>query len=554
MTAPPLRKPYHGDGIHHDNWARPAPYAPRTQLGMEEEMRDDPECRPSASDELFSATRDGAAESARMVDSVDRQWKTSTPPRIPQPRKDEAMAAYSSEKRSSYYRSPSLATTPEKEEAPMKYARRRGSPSPLRTQDRVNQHLKTQSQNGDPIDTEAGENYCSKQCQPSLSKPSSSSCNHKISMVGMSKVYSRALIPPTVYHNTTSDLWIVTINTNSKVDHSITGSKSHANDSTANNSSKPYYSRDEKEARAYAYAVAPPVMVHFDQCKECMLCAKTFTLYTRPRHCRNCGIVICNSYGCCTIWPKKMIPESFNFKKESNVNICTSCDVLAKRFHNALLLGQYGTAMELYLTGNINLRVPFAFKGRSDSESMLPIHCAVEGKSLELLRWLVDVQHCPIHDVSTVNDESGGVVLSITGTIKSLASKTKKKYVFVPTLRTSTGRSVLNIAMKSRNVGILRYLINEKGVSVYEVNELELALGAVEALANDGSSEQDLFTGNKITQDSDMGKAENYDKEEYVAARRSSNTRRDIIDTSPKKATIQSHSSLSPQREKFLLA
>jgi hypothetical protein len=249
-----------------------------------------------------------------------------------------------------------------------------------------------------------------------------------------------------------------------------------------------------------------------------------------------------------------MIPESFNFKKESNVNICTSCDVLAKRFHNALLLGQYGTAMELYLTGNINLRVPFAFKGRSDSESMLPIHCAVEGKSLELLRWLVDVQHCPIHDVSTVNDESGGVVLSITGTIKSLASKTKKKYVFVPTLRTSTGRSVLNIAMKSRNVGILRYLINEKGVSVYEVNELELALGAVEALANAGSSEQDLLTGNKITQDSDMGKAENYDKEEYVAARRSSNTRRDIIDTSPKKATIQSHSSLSPQREKFLLA
>ncbi|KAL3809538.1 hypothetical protein ACHAXA_010046 [Cyclostephanos tholiformis] len=523
LTAPPSRKLYQDDVFHHDNWAHQAPYAPHAQLRIEEETRDEPECRPSASDELFSVARDEA-----------RHWKTSTPPRIPQPRKDEAMAAYSSEKRSSYHRSPSPATTPEKEDAPMKYAGRRstrGSPSPLRTQDRDDQHLKdlkAHSQSGDPIDMEIGVNYGSQQCRSSSSKPRSSGCNHKISLVGMSKVYSRALIPPIVYHNTTANLWIVTINTNSMVDHRIIGPKIHADDKIANNPAKVYSFREEKEARACAYAIAPPFMVPFDQCKECMLCAKTFTLYKRPRHCRNCGIVICNTYGCCTTWPKKMIPESFNFKKESNVNICTSCDVLAKRFHNALLLGQYGAAMELYLTGNINLRVPFAFKGRSDNEIMLPIHCAIQGKSLELLRWLVDVQYCPIHDTSSINDENGGVISSIRGTIKSLASNTKKKYVYVPTLKTSKGRSVLDIGMASHNVGILRYLINEKGVSVYEVEDLEVALGAVEALAKTGNSGQDSFTGNNATQDSDKGQAGNHDDEEYVTARRSSNTKRDI--------------------------
>ena len=60
-----------------------------------------------------------------------------------------------------------------------------------------------------------------------------------------------------------------------------------------------------------------------------------------------------------------MIPETFNFKKESTVKVCTSCNSLTKRFQNALLNGRYGTALELFLTGNINLRVPFVFKVRS---------------------------------------------------------------------------------------------------------------------------------------------------------------------------------------------
>jgi hypothetical protein len=365
----------------------------------------------------------------------------------------------------------------------MKFSGRRSTRDSLvLTQDRVNQHQKAQSQTSDYIDAGIAENDGNQQCRPSSSKPSSSNSNHKRSMVGMSKVYSRTLVPPTVYHNTATDLWIVTIN-------------SHADNIVINDSVKAYSFRHGKEARASAYAIAPPVML--DECKECTICATTFTLFKRPRHCRNCRIVICNNYGCCTTWPKKMIPETFNFKKESNVNVCSSCDVLTKKFKHALLLGQYGTAMELYLTGNINLLVPFAFKRRSDNEIMYPIHCAIEGKSEELLRWLIDVQYCLIHAESMANAESGGVIFSVTRMIKSFASNTEKKYVFVPTLKTSKGRSVLDIAMKSRDVGILQYLINEKDVSVYEVEELELALGAVEALANAGSSDHDLLAGKK---------------------------------------------------------
>mmetsp|Transcript_22137 Transcript_22137/g.40634 ORF Transcript_22137/g.40634 Transcript_22137/m.40634 type:complete len:207 (-) Transcript_22137:1888-2508(-) len=206
-------------------------------------------------------------------------------------------------------------------------------------------------------------------------------------------------------------------------------------------------------------------MIPFDSCHECMLCNTKFTLFKRPRHCRNCGICICSNYDCCTVWSKKMIPETFNIKKESTVKVCTSCHALTKRFQHALLQGRYGSAVEMYLTGNINLRVPFAFKKQTKKkESMFPIHCAIEGQSEKLVRWLVDVQHCPIHVLSTGNTNrssgGGGVTSSVMGAgadmIKSLNetlgssngnSSAKSKHDFVPTLRTSNGRSLIDIAM-----------------------------------------------------------------------------------------------------------
>jgi hypothetical protein len=504
----------------------------------------------------------------RMTPKVDREDKgASTPPRLPQPQQYEAMAAYSSEKRRSNYvrpgsqsRSPGPAI-PVANEAPTEFTgkddfarNRRTRDAPVLTQNRIGQRLTSQSTDGNSIDAGTDGNGYDQEGWSSSSKPSSSSSNKKITIVGMNKVYSRKLIPPTVYHNTVTDLWIVTINTNPKVAHSIPGFDSHASNNVNNNSVKAYSFSNEKEARASAYAIAPPVMLPFDQCKECTICATAFTFFKRPRHCRNCGIIICNNYGCCTTWPKKMIPETFNFKKESNVNVCTSCNVLTKRFKHALILGQYDTAMELYLTGNINLRVPFAFKGKGDSEILLPIHCAIEGKSEELLRWLVDVQHCPIHVMSVVNAESGGVASSVKGMIKSLTSNTEKKYDFVPTLKTSKGRSLIDIAMRSRDVGILRYLINEKGVCVYEVEELELALGAVEALAKADSSDHDLFAGKILTQNSEKGrKTDRCGDGGNVAVRRSITTQRSTIDTSPEKYRVHSHVVVPPHMKKTFL-
>lgn len=51
-------------------------------------------------------------------------------------------------------------------------------------------------------------------------------------------------------------------------------------------------------------------------------------------------------------------------------------------------------------------------------------------------------------------------------------------------------------------MGILRYLIHEKNVSVYEVEDLELALGSVEALVKafpcvDGSYDRTMLMDNK---------------------------------------------------------
>ena len=163
--------------------------------------------------------------------------------------------------------------------------------------------------------------------------------------------------------------------------------------------------------------------------------------------------------------------------------------------------------MELYLTGNINLRVPFACKGKSGSgsEIMLPFHCAIQGGSEELLRWLVDVQYCRAHDVSTDKAEIGVVAFGVMDMIKSVASNTGTNDFFKPTLKTSKGRSLLDIAMKSRHVGILRYLINKNCVSVYEVGDLDLALGAVDALGKSGSFNHELFTGDKVSQNIDKG-------------------------------------------------
>ena len=155
--------------------------------------------------------------------------------------------------------------------------------------------------------------------------------------------------------------------------------------------------------------------------------------------------------------------------RTNSVKVCTSCDSIAKRFQHSLLEGRYETAVELYLTGNVNLRVPFAFKG--EKEDMLPIHCAIKGKSEKLVRWLVDIQYCPLQMFATSNKGS--------------------KSSYLPSLKTSKGKSILDLAMECQDCGILRFLVKEKELSIFEVKDLNVLLAAMDALLKEEPSNQD---------------------------------------------------------------
>jgi len=176
-----------------------------------------------------------------------------------------------------------------------------------------------------------------------------------------------------------------------------------------------------------------------------------------------------------------MIPETFHTKNQSRVSVCTSCDIIAKRFHHSLICGQLDTAKELFeTTKNINLRTPFVHEKKrgEDREDLFPVHSSIISGSVKLLRWLVDVQHCPLHMAGHSGVKSGvnGGVLQSLSPIRRSTS-----HVFTPTIKTSKGRSVIDLAAEAKNIDIMTYLVSEKGVSVYELNDKDLALGALEA-------------------------------------------------------------------------
>jgi hypothetical protein len=139
-----------------------------------------------------------------------------------------------------------------------------------------------------------------------------------------------------------------------------------------------------------------------------------------------------------------MIPDTYNHKKEAYVNICKTCDWLCHSFRLALLEGDFDKVIAIHSTGNVNLSSSFAnVKG----ELFYPVHCAVLGGNLHLLRWLVDEHCCPIKSVRV----SGKTAIN-SGT-------------YIPIV-TSKGRSLLGIAMETCNVPIMRYLVVEKGTSI----------------------------------------------------------------------------------------
>ncbi|KAG7355561.1 zinc finger C3HC4 type domain containing protein [Nitzschia inconspicua] len=305
---------------------------------------------------------------------------------------------------------------------------------------------------GDQVTDEAKQAYLPR---ADVTSPLNGSVSSVVSWQQPERIHSRILLTATVYHNTATNLWIATINTNQK--------GVAKNPATASKYLKAFSFSSENEARESAIANAPPKMMKFEDNPNCFICRGKFAMFRRACHCRNCGVCVCNA--CATTWPSRMIPETYNLKKESTVKICKTCNFLSGAFKKALLDGDYEEAIALYGSGNINLRTPFPQLSKKKEEMMYPIHCAVEGGNIDIVRWLMEDHFCPVKVIRTASGK-----------------KTRKGGSPDFPILTSKNRSVLSIAMESLHVEILRYLVVDNTVSIYESKDLKASLRALEAV------------------------------------------------------------------------
>jgi len=245
----------------------------------------------------------------------------------------------------------------------------------------------------------------------------------------------REFLPWNVEQNSTTKQWVTSIQTKQK----------STDPRELQRSIQRFISSSEDEAYELGLAMASPRMQPLEDDPNCFLCQSNFAVFRRPSHCRNCGVCICSP--CSTNWPSKMIPSTFNVKNESVVNVCRACDWLASQFQKALLEGDFSKAMNLYRTGNVNLRTPYYVDKRS-TEVFHPIHMAILGKNLDLVKWLASERHCPLR---TTHQRKGGYPLV-----------------------TSKGRSPLRLALP--HLDILQYLVAEMN---QDLSEEELSYRSV---------------------------------------------------------------------------
>lgn len=164
-------------------------------------------------------------------------------------------------------------------------------------------------------------------------------------------IVPRKLLPWSVFPSENTGMWVATVNTNQKALDSN-------NIEEASKALRAFSVTTKDQAESLARAWAPPRMQPFADNNVCSICESRFAVFKRPCHCRNCGVCICG--GCAVQWPSKMIPDTYNIKKESMVNICKSCDWLCSAFRLALLEGDHDKAVAIHSTGNVNLVTPFA--------------------------------------------------------------------------------------------------------------------------------------------------------------------------------------------------
>lgn len=216
----------------------------------------------------------------------------------------------------------------------------------------------------------------------------------------------------------------------------------------------------EDEARKWAKAFSPPKMVTGSL--QCFCCSAEFGNRCAAVNCKNCGVQTCKS--CTREWNACMIPGTY-FGRSMNststsIRVCISCEWLSHAFCLALIDGEYNSAVSIYGTGNINPRCVFAnIKG----ETMFPLHCAVLGRNLDIVKWLVDSYGCP------------------------LFKKRNSASDMLQSIQTSKSRTLLDIAMTGRpKIDILAYLVS-KNMDVSDTKDPCMASRFLQTLLSPGN-------------------------------------------------------------------
>lgn len=114
----------------------------------------------------------------------------------------------------------------------------------------------------------------------------------------------------------------------------------------------------ERDARKFAKFYTPPKMM--TDANTCTVCSCLFNSKYASFNCRNCGSQICDK--CSVRWGVRMVPKTYleNPNSSLTVRVCSSCNWLSNAFCMALLQGNYGSAIKMQSTGNVNLRCTFA--------------------------------------------------------------------------------------------------------------------------------------------------------------------------------------------------
>jgi hypothetical protein len=132
---------------------------------------------------------------------------------------------------------------------------------------------------------------------------------HDVDVASGDSIRKRDYLQWQVQRSPTSNQWVASLLTNQKAmeeGDSIKMELSRIN----------FSAQSQQEAYETGLSNAKPLMQKPEDSPICCVCKAKFAMFRRPTNCRNCGACVCSS--CVTIWPSKMLPETFLTKKDKS--------------------------------------------------------------------------------------------------------------------------------------------------------------------------------------------------------------------------------------------